>query len=275
MDAVPTTSLGNIESSILDVRHLTRTFGGLIAVNDVSFDVERGRVLSIVGPNGAGKTTLFNLITGIDRADAGSVTFDGQEVTGFAPQRLAHMGIGRTFQNVRLFKSLNALENVMIGRVVRTRSGLFDAMTCSALDRRERAEMIEQAEALLDWVGVGANRFRMPSEMPYGDQRRVEIARALALEPKLLILDEPTAGMVAREAQEVIGLIGRLRDAGVTLMLIEHNMNVVMSASDRIVVISFGQKIAEGAPAEIRADERVIEAYLGVDEDGIAAAATP
>jgi len=252
---------------MLRVEHLTKRFGGLIAVNDVTFDVARGQVVSIVGPNGAGKTTLFNLITGIAKPDAGNVTFDGRDITGFEPHRLAQMGIGRTFQNIRLFSHLNALENVMIGRVARTRSGVLDAMRCSPLDRRERTEMVESAEALLDWVGVGANRFRLPAELPYGDQRRVEIARALALEPKLLILDEPTAGMVAREAHEVIHLIGRLREAGVTLMLIEHNMNVVMAASDHVVVISFGQKIAEGTPVQIRADERVIEAYLGVDED--------
>ena len=261
-------------STILSVEHLTKRFGGLTAVNDISFNVERGQVVSIVGPNGAGKTTLFNLITGITKPDSGTVTFDGQNITGAAPHRLAGMGIGRTFQNIRLFQNLNALENVMIGRVAKTHSTVLDALFCTSRDRRERTEMIESAEALLDWVGVGANRFRMPSELPYGDQRRVEIARALALNPKLLILDEPTAGMVSREAHDVIDLIHRLKEAGVTLMLIEHNMNVVMEASDHIVVISFGQKIAEGDPAQIRADERVIEAYLGVDEDETQQAAT-
>jgi branched-chain amino acid transport system ATP-binding protein len=244
---------------------ITMQFGGLIAVSGVSLRFTAGDVTAIIGPNGAGKTTTFNMISGLLTPTAGRVFFLGTDITGWAPHRIATLGLARTFQNVQLFPNLNAIENVMACRYCRTRSTFVDAVLGLPRDRAERHRTRQIAEELLQWVGIADKRFLMPGELPYGAQRRLEIARALITEPRLIMLDEPSAGMVPGEARELMDLIGKLKQRGLTILLIEHNMSVVMSISDRIVVLNFGQKIAEGTPAEIRKNADVIEAYLGAE----------
>ncbi|HEV8438714.1 MAG TPA: ABC transporter ATP-binding protein [Methylomirabilota bacterium] len=244
---------------------VTMRFGGLIAVSQVSFALARGAVTAMIGPNGAGKTTTFNVISGLLTPTAGRIRFEGSDITGWPPHRIATLGLARTFQNVQLFANLNALENVMACRYCRTRSTFLDSLLCLPRDGAERRRMRAVAEELLEWVGIREKRFLMPSELPYGDQRRLEIARALATEPKLIMLDEPSAGMVPAEARGLMELIGKLKQRGLTILLIEHNMSVVMSISDRIVVLNFGEKIAEDEPEAIRKNPDVIEAYLGAE----------
>ena len=250
---------------MLVVQNIHKHFGGLAAVDDTSFAVDQGTITALIGPNGAGKTTLFNIISGLLRPSGGRVRFNGIDITGWSPQRIARAGMGRTFQNVRLFQSLNAIENVIAARFCRTRSSLPESLLFLPRDRRDRQKSREVAEELLDWVGIAEHRFLMPRELPYGDQRRLEVARALATDPELLMLDEPSAGMSHSESEELMELIERLRQRGTTIFLIEHNMNLVMSISDKIVVLNFGKKIAEGGAEAIRTDPQVIEAYLGAE----------
>lgn len=251
-------------TSALSAENIVVQFGGLMAVNNVSFDIPTGKIVSLIGPNGAGKTTFFNVLTGLYKPTSGNVIFDGVDITARKPHKIAAGGIARTFQNIRLFGLMTAEENVMVAMHSHLNAGILATIFRTPGQRREEKLAREEARALLDFVGIGKWGEEYARNLSYGDQRRLEVARALALKPKVLLLDEPTAGMNPQESMTFINFVYRVRDEqNVSILLIEHDMSVVMTVSERVTVLDQGEKIAEGSPAEIKSNQRVIEAYLG------------
>ena len=253
------------DDALLSAQNVSKIFGGLVAVSDVSFDIAPRSIVSIIGPNGAGKTTFFNMLTGLYKPSRGTIVFEGRDITGARPDIITARGIARTFQNIRLFGTMSAVENVMVGQHARMRAGLFGSVLRLPRVRREEREVREKARETLDYVGLRSSEFdQIAANLSYGDQRRVEIARALASDPHLLLLDEPTAGMNPNESARLTGFMEQLREErDLTILLIEHDMKVVMGVSECITVLDHGEKIAEGPPEDIRDNPRVVEAYLG------------